>query len=74
MSDTPSAPTTRTGPSGTKRTTKGWFMDTGWRHIVGLAVLCFSLFPALWVISASFSDTGRRASFPSAGHSTTSAR
>lgn len=58
MSDESSTPTTRTGPSGTKRTTRGWFLDTGWRHLVGLAVLCFSLFPALWVISASFSDTG----------------
>ncbi|MDO8361461.1 MAG: sugar ABC transporter permease [Actinomycetota bacterium] len=46
------------GVSGTKRTTKGWFLDTGWRHLVGLAVVVFALFPVLWVLSAAFSTTG----------------
>lgn len=46
------------GPSGTHRTKKGWFLDTGWRHLVGLAVTAFALFPVIWVISAAFSDTG----------------
>ena len=46
------------GPSGTKRTTKGWFLDTGWRHIVALAVVVFALFPLIWVLSAAFSGGG----------------
>ncbi len=54
----PAASSRFQGPSGTKRTTKGWFLDTGWRHVVGLAVVMFALFPLLWVLSAAFSSTG----------------
>lgn len=46
------------GPSGTHRSAKGWFLDTGWRHLVGLAVVVFALFPVIWVLSAAFSGTG----------------
>lgn len=46
------------GPSGTHRSKRGWFRDTGWRHLVGLAVSIFALFPVLWVLSAAFSNTG----------------
>jgi arabinogalactan oligomer / maltooligosaccharide transport system permease protein len=46
------------GPSGTHRGFKGWFLDTGWRHLVGLVVVAFALFPVIWVASAAFSNTG----------------
>jgi arabinogalactan oligomer/maltooligosaccharide transport system permease protein len=46
------------GRSGTHRGTKGWFFDTGWRHLVGLVVVVFALFPLIWVASAAFSNTG----------------
>lgn len=46
------------GPSGTQRTKRGWFRDTGWRHIVALAIVVFALFPVIWVVSAAFSDAG----------------
>lgn len=51
-------PTGFQGPSGTHRSAKGWFLDTGWRHLVGLAVVVFALFPVIWVLSAAFSGTG----------------
>jgi arabinogalactan oligomer/maltooligosaccharide transport system permease protein len=35
-----------------------WFTATGWRHVVGIAMLFFALFPVYFVIVASFSDTG----------------
>lgn len=46
------------GPSGTHRSLKGWFLDTGWRHLVGLAIVVFALFPVIWVASAAFSNSG----------------
>lgn len=35
-----------------------WFTATGWRHLVGLAMLVFALFPVYFVVTASFSDSG----------------
>jgi len=35
-----------------------WFVDTGWRHVVGLAALVFALFPIIFVISASLNPAG----------------
>ncbi|MFC5380814.1 sugar ABC transporter permease [Aquipuribacter nitratireducens] len=35
-----------------------WFTDTGWRHLVALAVLVFALFPIVFVISASLNPAG----------------
>lgn len=49
---------TMIGPSGTHRSKKGWFRDTGWRHLVGVVVSVFALFPLIWVVSAAFSNTG----------------
>src|SRR5580765_7031836 len=43
----------------TKRRTAGrWFRETGWRHIVGIVVLVFSVFPILFAVSASFNPVG----------------
>ncbi len=46
------------GKSGTQRTKKGWFFDTGWRHVVAILITLFALFPVIWVVSAAFSGGG----------------
>ena len=38
---------------------KFWFKKILWRHLVGLAVGTFSLFPLVWMISAAFDVTGQ---------------
>jgi len=35
-----------------------WFAATGWRHLVGIAVLIFSAFPLLYVLSSSLNPNG----------------
>jgi arabinogalactan oligomer / maltooligosaccharide transport system permease protein len=35
-----------------------WFRRVGWRHLVGVLALCFSLFPILFVISAAINPVG----------------
>ncbi|HWS50862.1 MAG TPA: sugar ABC transporter permease [Microbacterium sp.] len=35
-----------------------WFRQTGWRHLIGIAMLVFSAFPLLYVLSASFNPGG----------------
>lgn len=35
-----------------------WFRDTGWRHIVGAVMVIFSVFPLLYVLSASLNPRG----------------
>lgn len=35
-----------------------WFLDTGWRHLIGLMMLVFAAFPLLYVLSASLNPTG----------------
>ncbi|MCX6422649.1 MAG: sugar ABC transporter permease [Actinobacteria bacterium] len=35
-----------------------WFRDTGWRHLVGLAVCVIAVFPLLYVVSTSLSASG----------------
>ena len=35
-----------------------WFAATGWRHIVGILLLFFALFPVWFVIIAAFSESG----------------
>lgn len=35
-----------------------WFVATGWRHIVGIVMLFFALFPVWFVLIAAFSDSG----------------
>lgn len=36
----------------------GWFRRVGWRHLVGILALAFSLFPILFVISAALNPLG----------------
>jgi arabinogalactan oligomer/maltooligosaccharide transport system permease protein len=33
-------------------------MTLGWKHVVGLAVVVYSLFPILYILSVAFSDSG----------------
>nr|WP_241095629.1 MULTISPECIES: sugar ABC transporter permease [unclassified Leucobacter] len=35
-----------------------WFAATGWRHLVGIAVVLFSLFPIIFVVSSSLNPHG----------------
>jgi len=35
-----------------------WFKATGWRHLVGLVVVAFALFPVVFVISSSLNPNG----------------
>jgi arabinogalactan oligomer / maltooligosaccharide transport system permease protein len=36
----------------------GWFRRVGWRHLVGILALAFSLFPILFVVSAALNPLG----------------
>jgi arabinogalactan oligomer / maltooligosaccharide transport system permease protein len=36
----------------------GWFRRVGWRHIVGILALAFSIFPILFLVSAAFNPLG----------------
>ena len=36
----------------------GWFRRLGWRHLVGILALAFSLFPILFVVSAALNPLG----------------
>ena len=46
------------GRSGTQRGFGGWFIDTGWRHLVAFAALLFALFPVYWVVMGAFDSSG----------------
>lgn len=35
-----------------------WFIDTGWRHLIGLVMIVFTTFPLLYVLSASLNPGG----------------
>src|SRR5699024_1022488 len=41
-----------------RRPFKKYFRETGWRHIVGIIVGAFALFPLLYIISASLNPGG----------------
>lgn len=53
IAETP-APTRRPA----RRSRGRWFTQVGWRHLVGLVAVAFSLFPILFVISAAFNPLG----------------
>jgi arabinogalactan oligomer / maltooligosaccharide transport system permease protein len=54
--DIPAERAVPVGPSPAKG--RGWFRETGWRHLVGIAALVFALFPIAWVLSASLNYSG----------------
>lgn len=35
-----------------------WWREVGWRHVVGVLMLVFSLFPVLYIVSAAFNPLG----------------
>ncbi|MEO1065170.1 MAG: sugar ABC transporter permease [Actinomycetota bacterium] len=35
-----------------------WFKEVGWRYLVFLVALVFTMFPVVWIISASFNPSG----------------
>lgn len=35
-----------------------WFRETGWRHVVGVVMLLFALFPIVFVVSSSLNPQG----------------
>ncbi|MHC6176353.1 sugar ABC transporter permease [Glutamicibacter sp. X7] len=42
----------------TRRTFGQWFAATGWRHLIGVALVIYSAFPLLYVLSASLNSEG----------------
>lgn len=45
-------------PGRRRRTAGRWFADTGWRHVVGVVLVVYAVFPIVYVVSASLSDGG----------------
>ena len=43
----------------TSRRTRFWLRKVLWRHLLGLVVIAFSVFPLVWMISAAFDVTGQ---------------
>jgi arabinogalactan oligomer/maltooligosaccharide transport system permease protein len=41
-----------------KRTFGRWFREVGWRHLVGIVAVVFSVFPLLYVLSVSLNPIG----------------
>ena len=50
--------TTHTVPERRRRGFGHWFAATGWRHLVGVAVVIFAAFPLLYVLSSSLNPNG----------------
>ncbi|MGO3884863.1 MAG: sugar ABC transporter permease [Mycetocola sp.] len=42
----------------TGRRSRRWFADTGWRHLVGVIMIVFAVFPLLYVLSAALNPGG----------------
>lgn len=55
MTTTAPAPTRRKLP---RRHLVAWLADTGWRHLVAIAVSIFAVFPLLFVISSALNPNG----------------
>ncbi|WP_295791343.1 sugar ABC transporter permease [uncultured Microbacterium sp.] len=58
---TTTRPTARRGngiPRPPRRPFGTWFRQTGWRHLIGIAMLIFSSFPLLYVLSAALNPGG----------------
>ena len=41
-----------------RRPLRRWFVDTGWRHVVGVVVLAVAMLPIVFVISSSLNPSG----------------
>ncbi|MGC4893308.1 sugar ABC transporter permease [Micromonospora sp. DT31] len=58
IAETPAAGNRRVGRNPARRSRRRWFAQVGWRHVVGVLAVAFSLFPILFVISAAFNPLG----------------
>ncbi|WP_433389794.1 sugar ABC transporter permease [Micromonospora sp. KLBMP9576] len=56
MSTRTDAPDAARTPTGRRR--GRWLRQVGWRHLVGVLAVAFSLFPILFVVSAAFNPLG----------------
>ncbi|MFI6130427.1 sugar ABC transporter permease [Micromonospora sp. NPDC051141] len=56
MTSIAETPTARRNPAGRSR--GRWFAQVGWRHLVGVLAVLFSLFPIMFVISAALNPLG----------------
>ena len=56
--DTPTVNSDQAGRRPVRRPGSRWFAQVGWRHLVGVLAVAFSLFPILFVISAAFNPLG----------------
>lgn len=45
-------------PPQPKMTPGKWFMEVGWRHLLGLVAVVFAMFPIVYVVSASLNPGG----------------
>lgn len=57
-SQTPATTSVPDAPQPRRRSLGAWFADTGWRHLVAIAVSIFAIFPLLYVLSASLNPKG----------------
>jgi arabinogalactan oligomer/maltooligosaccharide transport system permease protein len=58
MSASTSVQPARVIPAKRRRSFGVWFVTTGWRHLIGIAVILFAGFPLLYILSASLNPTG----------------
>ncbi|MFD6562976.1 sugar ABC transporter permease [Micromonospora profundi] len=56
--DTPTTNRDQAGRRPIRRPRSRWFAQVGWRHLVGVLAVAFSLFPILFVISAALNPLG----------------
>ncbi|TBN55565.1 sugar ABC transporter permease [Glaciihabitans arcticus] len=49
---------TSTVSTGRRSSFRKWFTATGWRHLIGVAVIIFCAFPLLYVLSSSLNPNG----------------
>ncbi len=52
------APRTVDAPERRRMSTRRWFTELGWRHVVGVIAVVYAAFPLVYVLSASLSENG----------------
>ena len=48
----------KNAPPKRRKTAGQWFFTLGWKHIVGIAVSIYALFPILYILSTSLTESG----------------
>ncbi|ANC29863.1 sugar ABC transporter permease [Isoptericola dokdonensis] len=49
---------TRPAVPARRRSARRWFAEVGWRHVVGVVFVVYAVFPIVYVLSASLSESG----------------